>query len=71
MIHADLDELIIVSCLFPDMKWSSSTKRPVVIAKQGNVLRLYWMPLLLWLDEFRAELFVEQLNRKGGPSAQR
>lgn len=69
MMQADLDELMIVSCLFPDMKWSSSGKRPVVIARDGNVLRLYWMPMLLWLDECCAELFIEQLNRKGGAPA--
>ncbi|MNG27531.1 hypothetical protein D3C84_1126630 [compost metagenome] len=64
MMRADLDELMIVSCMFPGMKWSFSTKRPVVIAKEGNVLRLYCVPLLLRLDECCAELFIEQLNHK-------
>jgi hypothetical protein len=65
MMRADLDELLAVSCLFPGMKWAASETRPVVIAREGNVLRLYWMPLLLWLDECCAELFIEQLNRRG------
>ncbi|AOE87971.1 hypothetical protein THL1_5424 [Pseudomonas sp. TCU-HL1] len=64
MMRADLDELMIVSCLFPRMKWTSSVTRPVLIAREGNVLRLYWMPLLLWLDECCAELFIEQLNAR-------
>ena len=38
-------------------------------AREGNVLRLYWMPLLLWLDECCAERFIEQLNRKASASA--
>lgn len=67
MMRADLDELMIISCLFPGMKWSPSITRPVLIASEGNVLRLYWIPLLLRLDEFRAELFIEQLNQKGVP----
>lgn len=66
MMRADLDELMIVSCLFPGMKWSSSVTRPVVIAREDNVLRLYWMPILLRLDEFRAQLFVRELNGECG-----
>lgn len=62
MMHADLDELMLVSGLFPEMRWSASVTRSVVIAREGNVLRLYWMPLLLWLDPFRAKLFVGELN---------
>ncbi|AFK70182.1 hypothetical protein YSA_06335 [Pseudomonas putida ND6] len=34
----------------------------MLIAREGNVLRLYRMPMLLRLDEFRAELFIAQLN---------
>lgn len=62
MMQADMDELMIVSRLFPRMTWSSSPTRHVVIAKEGNVLRLYRMSLLLWLDECCAESFIEQLN---------
>ncbi|NIM32073.1 MAG: hypothetical protein GTN60_12245 [Pseudomonas stutzeri] len=69
MMKADLEELMVVSCLFPSMKWSSSGTRPVLVAREGNVLRLYWMPLLLWLDECCAERFIEQLNRKARASA--
>ena len=62
MISADLEDLLSVSCLCPEMKWSISTRRRVVIARDGNVLRLYWMPVLLWLDEKRADMFIDQLN---------
>lgn len=62
MMRANLDELVIVSCLFPAMRWSASIARSVLIAREGNVLRLYRMPMLLRLDEFRAELFIAQLN---------
>ncbi|MDH0568445.1 hypothetical protein N7671_14665 [Pseudomonas oleovorans] len=65
MMQADLDELMVVSCLFPGMQWAASETRPVLIGREGNILRLYWMPLLLWLDEYCAALFIEQLNRKG------
>ncbi|WP_258154620.1 hypothetical protein [Pseudomonas sp. 17053703] len=65
MMQADLDELLVVSCLFPGMQWAASETRPVLIGRDGNILRLYWMPLLLWLDECCAELFIEQLNRRG------
>lgn len=67
MISADLDELMLVSCLFPELDWSASSTRPVVVASDGKVLRLYWMPVLLRLDPFRAELFVGELN--GAPKA--
>lgn len=70
MMKADLDELIIVSCLFPIMEWSSSVTRPVLIARDGKILRLYWMPLLLRMDECCADLFIDQLNHKGSAKAQ-
>ncbi|MCY1459278.1 hypothetical protein D9M71_767420 [compost metagenome] len=69
MMQADLDELMVVSRLFPGMQWAASEARPVLIGRDGNILRLYWMPLLLWLDECCAALFIEQLNRKGCASA--
>ena len=62
MMNADLDELMLVSCLCPELVWSASSTRSVIVANDGAVLRLYWMPLLLWLDPFRAELFVSELN---------
>lgn len=65
MMRIDLDELMIISSLFPSMEWSSSVTRPVLIAKECNVLRLYWMPLLLSMDECCANHFIEQLNRRG------
>ncbi|MFN3771142.1 MAG: hypothetical protein ACK4TD_22450 [Ectopseudomonas guguanensis] len=69
MMQADLEELMVVSCLFPGMQWAASVTRPVLIGRDGNILRLYWMPLLLWMDDCCAALFVEQLNRKGCASA--
>lgn len=65
MMRIDLDELMIISSLFPSMVWSTSATQPVLIAKEGNVLRLYWMPLLLRMDECCADHFIEQLNRRG------
>lgn len=62
MMSADLDELMLVSCLCPELVWSASSTRPVIVASDGTVLRLYWMPVLLQLDPFRAELFVGELN---------
>lgn len=62
MMQADLNELMIVSCLFPGMQWAASETRPVLIGRDGNILRLYWMPVLLRLDEFRAAVFIQELN---------
>ena len=62
MMSADLDELMLVSCLCPELVWSASSTRPVIVASDGTVLRLYWMPVPLRLDSFRAELFVGELN---------
>jgi len=47
------------------MPWAASETRPVLIGREGNILRLYWMPLLLWMDGCCAAFFIEQLNRKG------
>lgn len=69
MMQADLDELMIVSCLFPGMQWAASETRPVLIGREDNIRRLYWMPLLLWMDECCAAFFIEQLNRKECASA--
>ena len=62
MMSANLDELMLVSCLCPELVWSASSTRSVIVANDGTVLRLYWMPLLLCLDPFRAEVFVSELN---------
>jgi len=58
-MQADLEELMVVSCLFPGMQWAASEARPVLIGRDGNILRLYWMPLLLLMDDCCAALFVE------------
>lgn len=68
MMRADLEDLLFVSRLYPEMRWSSSERRRVLIAREGNVLRLYWMPVLLWMDEHRAGLFIDHLNLEGGAS---
>ena len=41
MMRADLDELMVVSCLCPGMKWSSSVTRHVLISRDApiNLLR--------------------------------
>lgn len=62
MMSADLDELMLVSYLCPQLVWSASSTRSVIVAKEGTVLRLYWMPLLLLLDPYSTELFVSELN---------
>ncbi len=76
MMRANLDELVIVSCLFPAMRWSASIARSVLIAREGNVLRLYRMPMRTFVHEegrlphelaadlgrYRRRVFVEQLG---------
>ncbi|MHC8390184.1 hypothetical protein ACYZTM_19605 [Pseudomonas sp. MDT2-39-1] len=62
MMSADLDELMLVSFLCPELVWSASSTRPVIVASDETVLRLYWMPVPLRQDPFRAELFVCELN---------
>jgi len=47
------------------MQWAASEARPVLIGRDGNILRLYWMPVLLRLDEFRAAVFIQELNGVG------
>jgi len=64
MMSADLDELMLVSRLCPELIWSASSARPVIVASDGTVLRLYWMSMSLWLDPFRAELFIGELNSR-------
>ncbi|VVO43227.1 MULTISPECIES: hypothetical protein [Pseudomonas] len=62
MMSIDLDELLLVSYLCPELGWSASSRRPVIVARDGKVLRLYWMPVLLRLDPFRADLLISELN---------
>lgn len=69
-MRADLQELVVLSQLCPSMVWSwqESSGRRVIVASDGCVIRIYWMPALLCLDEFRAQLFIQELNtaRKAG-----
>ena len=65
MMKADLTELLVVSRLYPRWNWSASTTRSVVIARDDNLMRLYWMTVLLRVDEFRAQLFIDELNGAG------
>lgn len=62
MIRADLNDLVVVSCLFPRWQWSMSPTRDVLVARDGVVLRIYWIPVLLRLDPSHAHLFVSELN---------
>ena len=66
MMRANLQELVVLSQLCPSMVWTwrESSGRRVIVAADGPVIRIYWMPILLCLDEFRAQVFIEQLNRK-------
>lgn len=66
MMRADLEQMFLLSRLYPSWAWSAVTARHVIVAADGVVLRLYWMPALLRMDEFRAELFVRELNGGGG-----
>lgn len=63
MMRAELDQMFMLSRLYPAWQWSAVPARHVIVAADGVVLRLYWMPALLRIDEFRAQLFVQELNR--------
>ena len=65
MMRADLHELLVLSAMFPSWSWRQVTGRRLIVARDGSVNRLYWMPALLCLDEFRCQLFVQQLNGLG------
>jgi hypothetical protein len=62
MMRADLVELRLLSQLFPAWEWSSVRSRQVILAEEGDVMRLYWMPAALLVDAYRAELFIVELN---------
>ncbi|CAM3296203.1 hypothetical protein BZK31_14895 [Pseudomonas floridensis] len=62
MMYADQQQLVVLSAMFPSWIWRVAIGRRVVVASDGVVIRAYWIPALLWLDEFRALLFVQQLN---------
>ncbi|MGX0954491.1 hypothetical protein AB7M18_000619 [Pseudomonas viridiflava] len=68
MMSADLQQLMLLAAMFPSWRWRLAVGRRVVVASEGVVLRLYWMPVILSLDDFRAQLFVQQLN---APNASR
>lgn len=63
MMRVELDQMLMLSRLYPAWQWSAVPARHVIVASDGVVLRLYWMPVLLRIDEFRAQLFVQELNR--------
>ncbi len=65
MMRADLQELLVLSAMFPSWSWRQMAARRVIVATEGSVIRLYWMPALLCLDELRCQLFVQQLNAIG------
>lgn len=65
MMYADMEDLALLSAMFPSWSWRLGGRRRVFVASEGPVIRLYWMPALLSLDEFRAQLFVKELNALG------
>lgn len=65
MMYADMKDLAVLSAMFPSWSWRLAVRRRVFVASEGPVIRLYWMPALLSLDEFRAQLFVKELNALG------
>ena len=67
MMCADLQELVMLSAMFPSWSWKQARAQRVIVASEGTVIRLYWMPALLCLDEWRAHVFVRQLNATSAP----
>lgn len=66
-MRVDLQELVVLSQLCPAMVWTcrESSGRHVIVASDGCVIHIYWMPALLRIDEFRAQLFIQELNAVG------
>lgn len=62
MMSADLEQMLLIASLHPSWVWSAVTARHVIVAANGAVLRAYWMPALLRMDELFAEQFVMALN---------
>lgn len=62
MMLADMEQMFIVSRLYPSWVWTTMKARHVIVAANGAVLRAYWMPALLRMDELFAEQFVMALN---------
>ncbi|HBO1669577.1 hypothetical protein ACM7I5_30155 [Pseudomonas aeruginosa] len=62
MMRADMEQMFLISRLYPSWAWSAVTARHVIVAADGSVLRVYWMPALLRMDDLFAEQFVLALN---------
>ncbi len=62
MMLADMEQMFIVSRLYPSWVWTTMKARHVIVAADGAVLRAYWMPVLLRIDDLFAEQFVLALN---------
>lgn len=62
MMPADMEQMFIVSRLYPSWVWTAMKARHVIVASDGAVLRAYWMPVLLRVDDLFAEQFVLALN---------
>lgn len=62
MMRADMEQMFLLSRLYPSWFWSAVTARHVIVATDGIVLRVYWMPALLRMDTLFAKRFVLELN---------
>ncbi|HCF6085738.1 TPA: hypothetical protein NIH71_005867 [Pseudomonas aeruginosa] len=62
MMRADMEQMFLLSRLYPSWSWWAVTARHVIVAADGIVLRVYWMPALLRMDTLFAERFVLELN---------
>lgn len=63
MMRADMEQMFLLSRLYPSC-WSAVTARHAIVAADGTVLRVYWMPALLRMDTLFAEQFVLELNAR-------
>jgi hypothetical protein len=61
MNPAGMGQLLQLALRHPAWHWSVVRGRAIA-ASDGAVVRLFSLPTLLLLDEFRAELFVRELN---------
>jgi hypothetical protein len=61
MNPADMGQLLQLALRYPAWHWTVVRGRAIT-ASDGAVIRLFALPTLLLLDEFRADLFVGELN---------
>jgi hypothetical protein len=63
MNPADMGQLLQLAQRHPAWHWTVVRGRAIA-ASDGAVIRLFALPTLLLLDEFRAQLFIRELNRE-------